>query len=65
MQQTADVQSRYKTVADFALGHRQLLALAFIPSADVISIFDELMDSTFFSDNFNEIRDLVNYFEDT
>ena len=27
--------------------------------------FDELMDSAFFSDNFNEIRNLLNYFEDT
>ena len=65
IQQTADVQSRYKTDVDFALSLRQLIALAFVPPVDVISVFDELMDSTFFIDNFDDIRDLVNYFEDT
>jgi len=41
------------------------MALAFIPPVDVISVFEDLMNSPFFTDNIDEIRDFLNYFEDT
>ena len=39
------------------------MAIAFIPPVDVISVFEELLDSPFFTDNIDGIRDLLNYFK--
>ena len=41
-----------------------IAALAFIPAADVIEVFEQFIDSPFFKDHEEEIRELVNYFED-
>jgi hypothetical protein len=64
IQQTTALQTRYVSDSQFALLLRQLPALAFVPPDDVSQVFDLLMDSEFFTSNFDEIRDLVNYFED-
>lgn len=65
MQQSANLQQRYTTDVDFALQIRQLAALAFVPVADVVNAFESLMDSTFYIENEEAIKDLTNYFEDT
>ena len=43
---------------------KQLISLAFIPTVDVVTSFEDLLDSTFFSDNEAILRELINYFED-
>ena len=64
IQQIPGLADRYTTDAEFSLGIRHLAALAFIPAADVIEVFEQLIDSPFFKDHEEEIRELVNYFED-
>jgi len=65
LQQIPELQQRYTTDADFALAIRQLAALAFVPTDDVTTAFDDLMESIFYQANSDILRDLVNYFEDT
>jgi hypothetical protein len=65
IQQTAELQALYSSDAELALHLWQSASLAVIPSADVITVFGELVDLEFFTTNLNELRDLVNYFEDT
>jgi hypothetical protein len=65
MQQISGLQQRYSADAEFALGVRHLAALAFVPTADVTAVFDELMESPFFTEHCTEVRELTNYFEDT
>ena len=55
IQQTDGLQARYVSDGAFALDLRQLAALAFVPPADVINVFDELMDSNFFTTNADEV----------
>lgn len=65
LQQTDGLQHQYTTDPEFALSIRQLAALAFVPTVDIVQAFNDLLDSTFFQDNEEIIRDLLNYFEDT
>lgn len=60
-----DVRARYVSEPDFSRSVRQLLALAFVPSDNVIDSFEKLMDTSFFLENEDILRPLVNYFEDT
>ena len=62
--QTPDVQEHYASDADFSLGIRHLEALALVPAVDVIKVFKELMDSQFYIDNVEEVRDVIVYLED-
>ena len=65
MQQIPGLQEHYTSDADFSLGIRHLAALAFVPTVDVIKVFEEILESQFYIDNAEEVRDLINYFEDT
>ena len=65
LQQTPDLQQRYISDEHFALNIRHLAALAFVPKDDVITVFDELMDSEFYIDNSVDLREFLHYFEDT
>src|SRR6218665_2491181 len=65
IQQTPALQERYTSDSDFAVSVRTLAALAFIPLPDIVQSFEELIDSPFFQQNEEVLRDLVNYFEDT
>ena len=65
IQQVDGLQQLYMADPNFALCIRQVAAIAFVPTTDVILAFEELMDSTFFKENTDLPRDLVNYFEDT
>ena len=42
-----------------------MAALDFVPVADVVNAFEILMESTFYIENEEEIKELTNYFEDT
>jgi hypothetical protein len=64
IQSGGEMRERYISDPDFALSIRQILALAFVPTVDVVSAFDDLMESAFFVENEALVRDLINYFED-
>jgi len=64
LRQTDDLQSKYTTDCQFALEVRQLPALAFVPVDQVVSAFEQLQDSKYYTDNEPEMRDLLTYFED-
>jgi len=65
IQQTPALQERYTSDSDFAVSVRTLAALAFFPLSDIVRSFEELIDSPFFQQNEEVLRDIVNYFEDT
>jgi len=62
LQQIDGLKDKYTTDPEFALSIKQLAALAFVPVIDIIKAFDHLLDSTFFQENEELVRDLVNYF---
>ena len=64
LQQVDGLQQRYTDDPEFALQIRLLAVLAFVPPDDVVSAFEELMDSQFFQDNASDLLNLTNYFED-
>ena len=47
-----------------SLCDKAYLALAFVPTVDVVSAFDDLMKSALFVENDDLLRDPSNYFED-
>ena len=63
IQSDAELRNKYTSHVEFALSIRQLLSLAFVPTSDVVAASDDLMESTFFTDNEDIITDLVNYFK--
>lgn len=65
VQQIPGLQLRYTEDPEMALQIRQLAALAFVPVQDVVRAFDELMESAFFTENEDALRDLTVYFEDS
>lgn len=40
-------------------------ALSFVPEANVVALYDELIKTTFFRDNAEELQELLDYFETT
>ena len=54
----------YTSDPEFALPLREILSVAFIPTSDVVTAFDDLMESTFFTESEDIIPDLINYVED-
>lgn len=43
---------------------RQILSLVFVPTSDVITDLEDLIESIFFTNNEDIIRHFINYFED-
>lgn len=64
IQANEERRQRYTSDPDFALSTRQVLSLAFVPIDDVLGAFDDLMESAFFTENQEILRDLIIYFED-
>lgn len=68
--QNVGLQKRYVSDAQFALGIRSLLALAFVPPEDIPSKFEELCATKFWSEDngdvdCSKVQDLLSYFEST
>ena len=62
--QGAGLQQRYRADEEFSLHVRMIMALAFVPLADLDTAFDDLF--TEIRTNYNNEMDVVlNYFEDT
>ena len=58
------MQQRYQDDDDFSLHARMIMAVAFVPPADLDTAFDDLF--TEIRNNFNnDFDDILNYFEDT
>jgi hypothetical protein len=64
IQQNQNILDKYSEEPDFALQIRQLACLAFVPIDDVVKSFEELTDSSFFTENSEILNPLINYFED-
>lgn len=64
IQQIGELQQQYKSDPEVALHVKQLVSLAFVPIVDVVKSFEDLLDSTFFIDNEQILREIINYFED-
>jgi len=65
LQQFPNILNKYNSDPDFALHVRQLSAIAFVPTSDVVSSYDILMNTSFFEDNERLLQPLVDYYEDT
>ena len=65
IQQIEGMQEKYKTDPDFALQIRHLAALAYVPEADVMTSFENLLDSQYYTENEGFLQPLIDYFEDT
>ncbi|XP_072397919.1 uncharacterized protein [Diabrotica undecimpunctata] len=63
--QSAGLQRRNIENPDFALHLRQLTALAFVPDNHVVRVYEELLNSDFYTQNEELLVPLINYFEDT
>lgn len=68
--QKIGLQERYINDPDFAVGVRQLLALAFVPTDDISKAFSELCLSEFWNEDRGDVdtdklQDLIHYFERT
>ena len=62
--QGSGLQQRYQDDDDFSLHARMIMALAFVPPADLDTACDDLF--TEIRNNFNnDFDDILNYFEDT
>ena len=66
IQENRAIVQKYKDKSnpDFVLKLRQLAALAFIPTPNVVSSFDILMGTPFFEENESILSPLTDYFED-
>jgi hypothetical protein len=64
IQQHYEIAKKYREDEEFALHLRQLGALAFVPVSDLVSAFDTLMETSFFTTNDVLLAPLVDYFED-
>jgi hypothetical protein len=60
--QTSGLQVQYESDAEFALQMRYLSALAFVPTADVVTAFEDLTQRCQYPD---DAQPVVDYFEDT
>lgn len=60
--QSLGISTRYAEDAEFAIVVRFFPALAFVPPADVISVFDAVCESEYFVDNDEDLHLLADYF---
>lgn len=68
--QNLGLKPRYGTDAVFSLNIRQLMALAFVPAADIQDAFGELCETSFWSptdedEDSMKLQELLQYFEST
>lgn len=63
--QRCRLQARYAGDDDIGLQLRMFYALSFVPEANVVALYDELIKTTFFRDNAEELQELLDYFETT
>jgi hypothetical protein len=59
------IKEQVSTDAIFAHKIKKLSALAFVPVDNVIFAFEELINSKYYVDNEEELRRVVDYYEDT
>jgi hypothetical protein len=64
-QQIEGMQEKYRNDPDFALQIRHLAALAYVPEAEVMTSFENLLDSQYYTENERFLQPLIDYFEDT
>ncbi|XP_018496363.1 uncharacterized protein LOC108864702 [Galendromus occidentalis] len=65
IQRDADLRRRYTADLDFALNVRMFPALSFVPTSDVLAVFNTLLQSKFVKENNYILTAFINYFEST
>ena len=65
IQQDSVLLHEYREKPDFALQMKMLAALAFLPPEKVPTSYDKLVGSSFFEENYEILRQFLNYFEST
>jgi len=63
--QSCGLKNRYSTDVIFAHEIKKLSAFAFVPVDNVISAFEELINSDYYVENEEDLQTVVDYFEDT
>lgn len=63
--QFAGLQTRYKDDVTFALQVRKLPSLAYVPENEVINAYNNLLETTYFTENDELLSPILNYFEET
>ncbi|XP_077279214.1 uncharacterized protein LOC143906816 [Temnothorax americanus] len=63
--QTAGLQNRYGSDSEFASAIKMLIAIAYVPIPDVTKAFEVLKNSEYFTDNRDDLREVVDYYEHT
>lgn len=63
--QKCGLQSLYNEDVEFSLNIRLLMALSFVPEADVITAFEEVIACQYYDDHEDLFADLLRYFEKT
>lgn len=67
--QFVGLQTVYSEDAEFAFNIKLILALAYVPEADVLLAYEQLMETDFYSDeegeHYEKIQQLVSYFRTT
>jgi hypothetical protein len=65
LQQCNGLKKKYAQDSEFAMQIRKLAALAYVPETDVITSFENLIESQYYAENEELIQPLLDYFEDT
>ncbi|XP_018495545.1 uncharacterized protein LOC108864425 [Galendromus occidentalis] len=65
IQSNPDLRRQYGEDPDFALQVRMFSALSFVPTRDLLPVFDSLLRSDFVKDNNYMLTPFINYFEST
>jgi hypothetical protein len=63
--QDVDLQTRYKDDVTFALQVRKLPSLAYVPKNEVINAYNNLLETTYFTEHDKLLSPILNYFEET
>ncbi|XP_018494321.1 uncharacterized protein LOC108863990 [Galendromus occidentalis] len=63
--EVAMIKERYGEDPDFALQVRMFSALSFVPTRDLLPVYDSLLRSDFVKDNNYMLTPFINYFEST
>lgn len=65
IQSSSEIRKLYCNDTEFNLEIRQLCALAFVKPDDVVMFYETLLKSEFYTDNYNILKPLIDYFDDT
>lgn len=63
--QSTGMQTRYGNNIEYSVAIRMLIAFAFVPEDDVHDAYEELINSDYFTDNQDNLKEIIKYCEAT